>query len=99
MKYEDFMDTREKLGQLLFRLLVSFSPLVLMMLLCSTQGSADFTIRLWKTNSEEEFLQLIGHKNTIWCVVFSPSGELLASGLRDKAKISFIGQNYKTVGL
>jgi WD40 repeat protein len=48
-------------------------------------GGMDYlTIKLWEPSSSKLIGTLFGHSNEVWSVVFSPDGNILASGSDDK---------------
>ena len=44
----------------------------------------DYTVRIWNIDSGQLVYTLIGHSQQVVCVVFSPDGQILASGSADK---------------
>lgn len=52
--------------------------------LASTDGYADYAIRLWNVETGKVFRTLEGHEDTIRSVVFSPDGTTLASASYDR---------------
>ncbi len=49
----------------------------------SSAESSDYTVRLWEVSTGEEVLRFTGHDVWVNTVVFSPDGNLLASGSGD----------------
>jgi len=51
-------------------------------------ASGDATAKIWNSNTGEEIMTMIGHKQEIFCLTYSPDGKRLATGSSDKtAKI------------
>lgn len=50
----------------------------------SQRDTADTDIRLWNTTTHTVLRTLAGHSDTVWKVVFSPDGSLLASASADQ---------------
>lgn len=46
-------------------------------------GAHDHLIKLWDVNNGKQVLQLEGHKEGVWSVVYSPEGKELLSGSCD----------------
>ncbi|HAA27203.1 MAG TPA: hypothetical protein DCE56_05375, partial [Cyanobacteria bacterium UBA8553] len=47
-------------------------------------GSHDRTIKLWDVSTGKCLKTLRGHTGRIWCVAFSPDGQILASGCENQ---------------
>ena len=58
-------------------------------------GSQDKTIGVWRVSSGERIKTLLGHKNPVLSVVFSPNGEYLASGSWGKTIGVWSGERIK----
>lgn len=59
-------------------------PSVMASALSSASGSMDSCLMVWHMKPQSRAYRFAGHKDTVTCVNFSPSGHLLASGSRDK---------------
>lgn len=52
---------------------------------CETAtGSLDSCVMIWNTKPRARSYRFVGHKDSVMCVHFSPSGQLLASASRDR---------------
>lgn len=50
----------------------------------TASGSMDSCLMIWSMKPQMRAYRLVGHKDAVMCVQFSPSGHLVASGSRDK---------------
>jgi WD40 repeat protein len=49
-----------------------------------TEGTKDFSLRLWDVQTGSELKSFTGHTNAIYCLDFSPDGRHILSGAMDK---------------